>query len=128
VRSANKNIKIKKAGKLQMKLYQIDRSVQIKRYNDLSVLEEAQECGSGTPQKILRFTCPRGEYYIIQLIALPEGAEYDAPISAAVASDGECTCFNAGGVDAEGKLFNKEIRVPTGEFLPLFFGIDTENR
>ncbi len=35
----------------------------------------------------------------------------------------EATCFNAGGVDINGKDFTREINIPMGNFQPLWFGV-----
>ena len=109
-----------------MKFYVLDRSAAVTDYRDRSVIEGL------TPAREFDFRASRHEYYVVQLILDPEydirsvaiktGALENAsggkPVERAV------TCFNAGGVNAAGEKFTRDISVSEGVLQPLFFGFD----
>lgn len=106
-----------------MKIYSIDRKTVIRDRYDLSVLDGLEE------GRVFEFNPSRHEYFVVQLAVV---AGFDALIEVKTGPlKGEnktfekaVTCFNAEGVDANGKKFSRPVEVGAKRITPLLIGID----
>lgn len=96
-----------------MKLYEIDRKIQIRHFSDLSILE-----GRASTNSLSLFISAQ-EDFVLQLAALPEGEKKIVGISAE--GDETITCINTQITDKFGRSYEKEVPLQEGEIQPLFF-------
>ena len=86
------------------------------------------------PQETFAAEVMRGEFFVFQIGVFASGAEvrdlrvdFDdlrADAGTLRIDDSRMRCFNLGGIDWEGKPFEKRISVPLGTVQPLWIGID----
>lgn len=107
-----------------MKIFSLDRSIVIEDYYDLSITNNLQD------SKRFAYECSRHEYYIVQLLLLPDYSTDKLSIvpgplvSNKHSAPGVITCFNTEGVDNTGKKFTKTIPIKEGVLQPILIGCD----
>ncbi|HQC54405.1 MAG TPA: DUF6067 family protein [Clostridia bacterium] len=107
-----------------MKIFALDRSTVIEDFTDLSILNGMVD------KKRFYFKCSRHEYYIVQLLLLPDYTTDKLEIvpgplvSKTTSVKGMITCFNTEGVSNLGEKFTRTIPLVEGVLQPIFIGCD----
>lgn len=107
-----------------MKIFALDRSTVIEDFTDMSILEGMVD------RKRFYFECSRHEYFIVQLLLLPDYTTdkldiMPGPLTSKAGSvKGMITCFNTEGINNLGERFTKTIAVEEGVLQPIFIGCD----
>lgn len=96
-----------------MKVYYIDRKVQIKHFTDLSILENLKE------ESKLSLSIPASENFIIQLAAVPERETELTRTD--IKGNGKIYCLNTQITDKFGKSCTKSVPLKANVIQPLFF-------
>jgi hypothetical protein len=75
------------------------------------------------PSVRFKGTAMRNEYYAFQ-VGLYAAKSDQKNINVSFSGSDKVTCFNTGGIDADGKSFVKKLDVPKGHVQALWFGVD----
>lgn len=95
-----------------MKIFYVNRKIQIKHFSDLSVLNGL------TSADMLKLRVPAQENFVVQLLVLPENEKIINKVD--IKSDIEAVCINTDGVDKFGKRFSKKIFLRQDHIQPVF--------
>lgn len=101
-----------------MKIFNIDRKIQIKLFEDLSILNGAQPCDECS------VAMARQEIFILQLVALSN--QNDIIKDILYQGNVQIYCINNDIVDKWGQRSKKEIELKANELQPLFFVIKAD--
>ena len=96
-----------------MKLFFVDRKIQIKKFYDLSVLDGLE------PVESLALSIPASENYALQLAVLSEG---ERKIESVECTGGaEITCINTQICDKFGRKYKRSVDLKSEKIQPMFF-------
>ena len=96
-----------------MKLFFVDRKIQIKKFYDLSVLDGLE------PVESLALSIPASENYALQLAVLSEG---ERKIESVECTGGaEITCINTQICDKFGRKYERSVDLKSEKIQPMFF-------
>ena len=96
-----------------MKLFFVDRKIQIKKFYDLSVLDGLE------PVESLALSIPASENYALQLAVLSEGERKIESVECT--GDAEITCINTQICDKFGRKYKRSVDLKSEKIQPMFF-------